>query len=563
MAEVNTNVQTEAVNEHEEMMEEADFAAMLEESFKETEKDNYVDGVIVEIKDDSVLVDVGKKSEGRLNLSEILDADGKPAYKVGDKIKVVVTGFRNERPMVSHKKALRKEKVKSFIKEYSESDEDVIVEAKVVGKNRGGFIAENADGVEFFLPRSQAAVRDPQSLVGKQIKARILKIDADNESIIISRKKLLDEERKRRKDLVQELMENDEVVEGVIKKITTYGMFVDVGGVDGLVHYSEISYKGPVNPSTLYNEGDKVPVKAISYDKEKRHLSLSIKAAMPDPWDEIKDALEVGDAIQVTVSNIEPYGAFVDLGNDIEGFLHISEISWDKNIKHPKDHIQEGQVINVEVIEISAEDRRLRVSLKNLLPKPFEEFSSQYKTGDVTKGIVTTITNFGAFVKIGSVEGLLHNEDASWNRNEKCKDLFKTGDEVEVKIVKIDYDAEKISLSRKELQESPIQVYAKSHQSGDIVTGKIRDIKDFGVFVELEDGVDALIRKEDLGSMNPEELKVGDDIEAAIAFIDEKKNRIRLSVRRLSKMKEREVLNEINKEEKMTLGDILKDQLPG
>jgi len=563
MAEVNTNVQTEAVNEHEEMMEEADFAAMLEESFKETEKDNYVDGVIVEIKDDSVLVDVGKKSEGRLNLSEILDADGKPAYKVGDKIKVVVTGFRNERPMVSHKKALRKEKVKSFIKEYSESDEDVIVEAKVVGKNRGGFIAENADGVEFFLPRSQAAVRDPQSLVGKQIKARILKIDADNESIIISRKKLLDEERKRRKDLVQELMENDEVVEGVIKKITTYGMFVDVGGVDGLVHYSEISYKGPVNPSTLYNEGDKVPVKAISYDKEKRHLSLSIKAAMPDPWDEIKDALEVGDAIQVTVSNIEPYGAFVDLGNDIEGFLHISEISWDKNIKHPKDHIQEGQVINVEVIEISAEDRRLRVSLKNLLPKPFEEFSSQYKTGDVTKGIVTTITNFGAFVKIGSVEGLLHNEDASWNRNEKCKDLFKTCDEVEVKIVKIDYDAEKISLSRKELQESPIQVYAKSHQSGDIVTGKIRDIKDFGVFVELEDGVDALIRKEDLGSMNPEELKVGDDIEAAIAFIDEKKNRIRLSVRRLSKMKEREVLNEINKEEKMTLGDILKDQLPG
>lgn len=563
MAEVNTNVQTEAVNEHEEMMEEADFAAMLEESFKETEKDNYVDGVIVEIKDDSVLVDVGKKSEGRLNLSEILDADGKPAYKVGDKIKVVVTGFRNERPMVSHKKALRKEKVKSFIKEYSESDEDVIVEAKVVGKNRGGFIAENADGVEFFLPRSQAAVRDPQSLVGKQIKARILKIDADNESIIISRKKLLDEERKRRKDLVQELMENDEVVEGVIKKITTYGMFVDVGGVDGLVHYSEISYKGPVNPSTLYNEGDKVPVKAISYDKEKRHLSLSIKAAMPDPWDEIKDALEVGDAIQVTVSNIEPYGAFVDLGNDIEGFLHISEISWDKNIKHPKDHIQEGQVINVEVIEISAKDRRLRVSLKNLLPKPFEEFSSQYKTGDVTKGIVTTITNFGAFVKIGSVEGLLHNEDASWNRNEKCKDLFKTGDEVEVKIVKIDYDAEKISLSRKELQESPIQVYAKSHQSGDIVTGKIRDIKDFGVFVELEDGVDALIRKEDLGSMNPEELKVGDDIEAAIAFIDEKKNRIRLSVRRLSKMKEREVLNEINKEEKMTLGDILKDQLPG
>lgn len=174
---------------------------------------------------------------------------------------------------------------------------------------------------------------------------------------------------------------------------------------------------------------------------------------------------------------------------------------------------------------------------------------------------MTTTTAFGAFVRVGSVEGLLHNEDASWDRNEKCKDLFKVGDEVEVKIVKVDEEGEKISLSRKELQDSPVQQYAKKHEAGDIVTGKIRDVKDFGVFVELEENVDALIRKEDLGPINPEEITIGDEIEAAIAFIDEKKNRIRLSVRRLSKMKEREVLNEINKEEKMTLGDILKDQL--
>ena len=560
MAEVNTNVQTNAANEHEDMMEDMDFAAMLEESFKETEKDTFVEGVIVEIKDDMVLVDVGKKSEGRLNISEILDAEGNPTYKVGDTIKVVVTGFRNERPMVSHKKAIRKEKVKAFIDNYNE-DEDLLIDAKIIGKNRGGFIAEDSDGIEFFLPRSQAAVRDPQSLVGKSIKARILKVDKDNESIIISRKKMLDDDRKKRKDLIQELIERDEIVEGTIKKITTYGMFVDVGGVDGLVHYSEISYKGPVNPSTLYNEGDQVPVKAISYDKEKRHLSLSVKAAMPDPWEEIKDALDVGDAIQVTISNIEPYGAFVDLGNDIEGFLHISEISWDKNIKHPKDHIEEGQEVDVEVIEINADERRLRVSLKNLLAKPFEEFNKNYKTGDVVKGIVTTTTNFGAFVKIGAIEGLLHNEDASWDRNDKCKELFNVGDEVEVKIVKVDQENEKVSLSRKELQESPVQAYAKAHNSGDIVLGKIRDIKDFGLFVELENNVDALIRKEDLGQINPEDLSVGDEIEAAITFIDEKKNRIRLSVRRLSKMKEREVLNEINKEEKMTLGDILKDQL--
>ena len=347
----------------------------------------------------------------------------------------------------------------------------------------------------------------------------------------------------------------------MVKKITTYGMFVDVGGVDGLVHYSEISYKGPVNPGSIYKEGDKVLVKVIKYDNEKKHLSLSIKAATLDPWEEIKDGLEVGDTIKVTVSNIEPYGAFVDLGNDIEGFLHISEISWDKNIKNPKDHISEGEELDVEVIEIDAKDRRLRVSLKNLLKKPFDEFKAKFKEGDVTKGVVTSVTNFGAFVRIGGVEGLLHNEDASWDRNDKCKDLFKVGDEVEVKIIKIDSNEQKISLSQKDLKQSPVQAYAKKFSVGDIVTGKIRDIKDFGVFVELGDNVDALIRKEDLGSVSAESLNINDNIEAAIAFIDEKKNRIRLSVRRLARQKEREVLNEINSDDKVTLGDIIKEQL--
>ncbi len=554
--EANETVQTETANEQEEM----DFAAMLEESFKDTEKDALINGVVVEIKDDVVLVDVGKKSEGRLNAHEVTDKDGNITCKVGDTIPVVISGFRNERPIVSHKKAIKKEKVKEFIANYKE-DEDKVLDVKVVNKNRGGFIVEDEEGMEFFLPRSQAAVKDINSLVGKNIKVKIIKIDDENESIIVSRKKLLDDERKKRREVVQELIEKDEVVEGVIKKITTYGMFVDVGGVDGLVHYSEISYKGPVNPSTMYEEGEVVPVKAIKYDKEKRHLSLSIKAAMPDPWEEIKGELETGDSIQVTVSNIEPYGAFVDLGNDIEGFLHISEVSWDKNIKHPKDYIKEGEEIDVEVIEIDPEERRLRVSLKNVLPKPFDEFLKNYKVGDVVKGKITTITNFGAFVRIGGIEGLLHNEDASWDRNNKCKELFKVDDEIEVQIVKIDEEGEKVSLSKKVLEDSPIQKYVKTHSNGDIVKGKIRDIKDFGVFVELDENVDALIRKEDLAPGTEEELKVGDEIEAAITFIDDKKNRIRLSVRRLSKIKEREALKEINKEDKMTLGDILKDQL--
>jgi small subunit ribosomal protein S1 len=555
--EANETVQSETADE----LEEMDFAAMLEESFKkDSVRDALIDGVIVEIKDDIVLVDVGKKQEGRLYTSELLDSEGNISHKVGDTIKVVISGFRNERPSVSHKKAIKKEKVKSFITDYKE-DEESTYELKVVGKNKGGFIVENDDGVEFFLPRSQAAVRDMNTLMGKMVKVKIIKIDKENESIVVSRKKCLDDDRKKRKEIVQELIESDQVVDGTIKKITTYGMFVDIGGVDGLVHYSEISYKGPVNPSTMYSEGEVVSVKAIKYDKEKRHLSLSIKAAQPDPWEEIRDQLEVGDSIQVEVSNIEPYGAFVDLGNDIEGFLHISEVSWDKNIKHPKDYISENQEIDVEVIEIDCKERRLRVSLKNVLPKPFEDFLKNYNTGDIVKGLITTITNFGAFIKIGGIEGLLHNEDVSWNRSDKCRELLSVGDEIEVKIIKIDDIGEKVSLSKKELEDSPIAKYAKSHSNGDIVNGKIRDIKDFGVFVEIEKGVDALIRTEDLLSDREEDLKVGDMIEAAISFIDDRKNRIRLSERRLSKQKERDSLKEINKEEKMTLGDIIKDQL--
>ena len=547
MAAVNKKVQLSKANDG---IEDDDFAAMLEESFKKTEEDS--DGIIVDIKGDEVFVNVGKKSEGILNISEIQDENGELKFKAGDTIKVVITGSRGGKPIVSHKKAL--------IDSYNEENQDIF-DVKIIGKNKGGFVAQNSDGIEFFLPRSQGGFKDANAVVGKSFKVKVIKIDKDEQSIIVSRKKLLDEDRKKKREAISAVAENTDVIEGVVKKITTYGMFVDVGGVDGLVHYSEISYKGPVNPGSIYKEGDKVLVKVIKYDNEKKHLSLSIKAATPDPWEEIKDGLDVGDTIKVTVSNIEPYGAFVDLGNDIEGFLHISEISWDKNIKNPKDHISEGEELDVEVIEIDAKDRRLRVSLKNLLKKPFDEFKAQFKEGDVTKGVVTSVTNFGAFVRIGAVEGLLHNEDASWDRNDKCKDLFKVGDEVEVKIIKIDSNEQKISLSQKDLKQSPVQAYAKKFNVGDIVTGKIRDIKDFGVFVELGDNVDALIRKEDLGSVSAESLNINDNIEAAIAFIDEKKNRIRLSVRRLARQKEREVLNEINSDDKVTLGDIIKEQL--
>ena len=548
-----------AVQKHQIHETDEDFATLLEESFKKESNGSLCEGEIVNIKDNEVLVDVRKKSDGVMDISEITANDGSLKYKIGDKIEVLITGSRGGRPIVSHKKALAKSKVADFIAKYDENAENVF-EVKIASKNKGGYVAYDENGVEFFIPRSQMR----ETNVGTITKVKVIKVDAEENSIVASKRRMSDAGRKERKEALEQIAaRTGEVVTGVIKKITSYGMFVDVGGADGLVHYKEISYKGPINPASLYKEGDSVDVKIISYDKDKKHLSLSIKAAQPDPWSEIKEGLSVGDAIRVTVSNIEPYGAFVDLGNDVEGFLHISEISWDKNISNPKDFIKEGESIDVEVIEINHDTRRLRVSLKNLLAKPFDEFKAEHKAGDILKGEIVSTTEFGAFVKIPTkssfVEGLLHNEDASWDRGKRCKDFLKVGEKIEVKLIKIDDKAVKISLSLKELQDSPIADFASKHSVGDKVTGNIKDVKDFGAFVELEGGVEALIRKEDA----TDELSVGASIEAAIADIDKSKARIRLSQKKLRVQKEREALDKFNaaSDDKITIGDIIKEQL--
>jgi len=547
--------------DNESFEEEENFAEMFAASEKQQETSRIVEGEIVEIQadDNRALVGVGDKLEGIINLDEIRDENGELKFGTGDKIKVMIMGYYNERPKISYKKVLEQEKTIEFIDANKDDYEDLVIEGVITKKNRGGYVVE-ADAVSFFMPRSLAAFKESDDVVGRKIKAQVVKIDPTENSIIVSRRKLFNEERKKKKEIIDQLMAEDVIVEGVIKKITSYGMFVDVGGVDGLVHYNEISYKGPVNPSKLYNEGDVVTVKAISYDKDKRHLSLSIKAVHPDPWAEVEQELDEGDTITVTVSNIENYGVFVDLGNDIEGFLHISEITWNKNVKNPGDYLEVGQEIDVEVIEINPKTHKLRVSLKRLLPKPFDEFLKKYNEGDIVTGTVTSLTDFGAFVRIDGVEGLLHNQDISWDKNTKARDVLKSGDEVEVKIAKINEQDQKISLNRKTLLESPVDKFAKTHKVNSIVTGTIRDIKDFGVFVSLEDGVDALIRDEDLAPLNKEELEQGQEIEAAVANIDTRRDRIRLSVKKLDYIKNQAMLEEINDNESHSLGDLIKDK---
>ena len=539
--------------------EDFDFEQMLNESFEQAENNSVVDGVIVDINDERALVDVGQKIEGLLAISEIT-IGGEVKYKVGDTISVMLMGNRGERPNISHKKVLQKAKFDNFIKTHGENIEDVIIEGKIVSiKQRGGFTIEDKDACEYFMPLAQSYMKTIGA-IGKTVKAKVLKVNKNQSSIIVSRKKLIEEEKSVKDSKIAEILENKAPINGIIKKITSYGMFVDLGGIDGLVNYNEISYKGPVNPANYYAEGDTVSVVILSYDKAKQHLSLSIKAALSNPWEDIKDQLEVGDTITVTVSNFESYGAFVDLGNDIEGLLHISELSWNKNIKNPKDILNIGDEINVEVIELNIDQKRLRVSLKNLQEKPFTKFINEHKVGDIIKGKIATLTDFGAFVSIGNVDGLLHNEEASWESNAKCKNLFKKGDDVEVKIIKIDKEKENISLSIKEIAESPAKKFQDSYKLGDIVKGNIKDVKDFGLFIKLENNLDGLVRTEDFGPLKADEIKIGDEIKAVIINIDTKKNRVRLSVKRLEQQQEREMLKSVNDDSSMTLGDVIKDQ---
>ncbi|MGT0108884.1 30S ribosomal protein S1 [Helicobacter pylori] len=540
--------------------EEENFAELLKKE-ETLEKGTIKEGLIVSINENDgyAMVSVGGKTEGRLALSEITDEKGQLLYQKNDPI-IVHVSEKGEHPSVSYKKAISQQKIQAKIEELGENYENAIIEGKIVGKNKGGYIVES-QGVEYFLSRSHSSLKNDANHVGKRIKACIIRVDKENHSINISRKRFFEVNDKRQLEVSKELLEATEPVLGVVHQITPFGIFVEVKGVEGLVHYSEISHKGPVNPEKYYKEGDEVHVKAIAYDEEKRRLSLSIKATIEDPWEEIQDKLKPGYAIKVVVSNIENYGAFVDIGNDIEGFLHVSEISWDKNVSHPSKYLSVGKEIDVKIIDIDPKNRRLRVSLKQLTNGPFDVFESKHQVGDVLEGKVATLTDFGAFLNLGGVDGLLHNHDAFWDKNKKCKDHYKIGDVIKVKILKINKKDKKISLSAKHLVTSPTEEFAQKHKTDSVIQGKVVSIKDFGVFINA-DGIDVLIKNEDLNPLKKDEIKIGQEITCVVVAIEKSNNKVRASVHRLERKKEKEELQAFNtSDDKMTLGDILKEKL--
>lgn len=538
------------------------FVSSYEQNNQDDNENNssatFTKGRIIKINENSVMIDIGRKAEANMRIDEIKNSLGEILFKEGDEIDLLVSNAKGH-TRVSYKQALKHAKIREVVEKIKDNYQDKIINVEIVGKNKGGFIVKwKEEDVECFLPRQYSAIKIDAKISPKPMKVCIIK--ADNNGIIVSRKKYFDITNKNKKEKIEEILKIESPLRGEVVSIKEFGIFVSIDGVEGLVHSSEISHKNFVNPANLYKIGDNVLVKILEYNEEKSKLSLSIKALSKDPWEDIEKQLQVGYTIKAIVSSIQPYGAFVDAGNDIEGFLHITEISWEKNIKKPNDYLQIGQEVDVEIIELDPSKKRLRVSLKKLSDKPFTKFVKKYKEGDVLSGEIATITDFGAFIRFNNIDGLLHNEDLSWNKQEKCKDILKVRDTLEVKILKIDRDNEKISLSRKAILESPVSSFNKKYKLGDIVSGKIVEIKDFGIFVQLDKNIDALIKNEDLAPLKKDELKIGDDIEASIANIDIQNNKIRLSVKRLTRKKEQDEIKNYNNDEKMTLGDILKDR---
>jgi len=494
------------------------FEEMLN-AFEEEKKAKIKDGMIVDIQDGTVFVDVGEKVEGVLPKKEITDENGEVIYKIGDEIPVIMTRKRTSKgeAILSHKSALKEERRREFLNKFSVGD---VVEAKITEVNKGGFVAKNGDGVEFFIPKSESALKLQEDNVGKNIEAVIIEIKKNG--VVLSRKQLLKEKREKRAKFLEKI--DGKTITAKVKNLKKDGVVIELeDGWSGFIPKDEISHK-KINHFRVLKKGDEVEVKLIDGDK----MLFSIKATQLDPWQEVAESgLENGDQIVVTVTNIREYGAFVDIGNGVEGFLHISEISWNSNSKI-EDLLSVGDEINVEVTDLDIENKRLRVSYKSLLPKPAQEFAKNHKDGDIVDGKIVNLTDIGGFVEVDGIVCFLPNRFVSWTKGEKAKDILKEKDEYKFKIISIDTQDNKIILSKKDAEDSPYEAFGKKYQLGDTIKGKIKNIADFGIFVSLGDGVEALIRKADL-EKDISKYSVDEEVEGKIVELDVENKRVKLS----------------------------------
>ena len=534
------------------------FAQLFEESLKEieTRPGSIVRGVVVAIDKDVVLVDAGLKSESAIPAEQFKNAQGELEIQVGDEVDVALDAVEDGfgETLLSREKAKRHEAWITLEKAYEEAETVVGV---INGKVKGGFTVE-LNGIRAFLPGSLVdvrPVRDTLHLEGKELEFKVIKLDQKRNNVVVSRRAVIESENSAERDQLLENLQEGMEVKGIVKNLTDYGAFVDLGGVDGLLHITDMAWKRVKHPSEIVNVGDEITVKVLKFDRERTRVSLGLKQLGEDPWVAIAKRYPEGTKLTGRVTNLTDYGCFVEIEEGVEGLVHVSEMDWTNKNIHPSKVVNVGDVVEVMVLDIDEERRRISLGLKQCKSNPWQQFAETHNKGDRVEGKIKSITDFGIFIGLdGGIDGLVHLSDISWNvAGEEAVREYKKGDEIAAVVLQVDAERERISLGVKQLAEDPFNNWVALNKKGAIVTGKVTAVDAKGATVELADGVEGYLRASEASRDRVEDatlvLSVGDDVEAKFTGVDRKNRAISLSVRAKDEADEKDAIATVNKQE--------------
>ncbi|EEL8295883.1 30S ribosomal protein S1 [Salmonella enterica subsp. enterica serovar Montevideo] len=534
------------------------FAQLFEESLKEieTRPGSIVRGVVVAIDKDVVLVDAGLKSESAIPAEQFKNAQGELEIQVGDEVDVALDAVEDGfgETLLSREKAKRHEAWITLEKAYEDAE---TVTGVINGKVKGGFTVE-LNGIRAFLPGSLVdvrPVRDTLHLEGKELEFKVIKLDQKRNNVVVSRRAVIESENSAERDQLLENLQEGMEVKGIVKNLTDYGAFVDLGGVDGLLHITDMAWKRVKHPSEIVNVGDEINVKVLKFDRERTRVSLGLKQLGEDPWVAIAKRYPEGTKLTGRVTNLTDYGCFVEIEEGVEGLVHVSEMDWTNKNIHPSKVVNVGDVVEVMVLDIDEERRRISLGLKQCKSNPWQQFAETHNKGDRVEGKIKSITDFGIFIGLdGGIDGLVHLSDISWNvAGEEAVREYKKGDEIAAVVLQVDAERERISLGVKQLAEDPFNNWVALNKKGAIVTGKVTAVDAKGATVELADGVEGYLRASEASRDRVEDatlvLSVGDDVEAKFTGVDRKNRAISLSVRAKDEADEKDAITTVNKQE--------------
>ncbi|HCR86963.1 MULTISPECIES: 30S ribosomal protein S1 [Psychrobacter] len=554
------------------------FEASIEETGLDIERGSVITGTVVAIDSDWITVDTGLKSEGIVAREEFLSEEGELEVEVGDTVDVVVEAVDNGmgQTLLSREKAKRVE-TWNFLEKISDNDE--IVKGIISSKVKGGFTVD-IGSVRAFLPGSLVDVRpirDTTHLEGKELEFKVIKLDQKRNNVVVSRRAVMEAENSaEREELLNKLEEGIEI-EGIVKNLTDYGAFVDLGGIDGLLHITDMAWRRIKHPSEVVEVGQDLKVKVLKFDRERNRVSLGLKQLGTDPWDNVGGTYPVGSVVKARVTNLTDYGCFAEISEGIEGLVHVSEMDHTNKNIHPSKVVQVGDEVEVMILDIDEERRRISLGIKQTLANPWDEFDKKHERGDKITGTIKSITDFGIFIGLdGGIDGLVHLSDISWNETgEEAIRNYNKGDTVEAMVLSVDSEANRISLGIKQLSSDPFNEYLVNNDRGAIVNGKVKEVDAKGATIELADEVEAYLRASEIQRDRVEDatkhLSVGDDVEAKIISVDRKTRNINLSIKAKDEAEERQAIKELGSTgttaaagsdaQPKTIGDLIKEQM--